>query len=72
MEKRIQFGRRMGQIEEFGQYLKQKLVSEDASHRWAICQACPELTSGNRCTQCGCFMKIKTKVRAAKCPLNKW
>jgi len=62
----------MRQIEEFGEYLKKKLVSEDADHRWAVCQACPELMSSNRCRQCGCFMKLKTKVRAAKCPLDKW
>jgi DNA gyrase inhibitor GyrI len=62
----------MGQIEEFGAYLKKKLVSEDVNHRWAICQTCPELTPNNRCKQCGCFMKLKTKVKAAKCPIGKW
>jgi len=24
------------------------------------------------CKQCGCFMTIKTKYEAAKCPLGKW
>ena len=62
----------MKQIEEFGAYLKKKLISKDVDHRWAICQACPELTEANRCKQCGCFMKLKTKVKAAKCPKGKW
>ena len=62
----------MGQIEEFGQYLKNKLLSEDVDHRWALCQACPELTPANRCKKCGCFMKVKTKIKAAKCPIGKW
>ena len=62
----------MGQIEEFGNYLQKKLVSKDADYRWSICQKCPELTDANRCRQCGCFMKLKTKVKAAKCPIGKW
>ena len=62
----------MKQIDDFGAYLKQKLLREDVNHRWATCQACPELTDANRCKQCGCFMKLKTKVKAAKCPIGKW
>ena len=62
----------MGQIEEFGNYLKRKLVSEDVDHRWEVCQGCPELTPSNRCKQCGCFMKLKVKLKQATCPLNKW
>jgi len=26
----------------------------------------------NICSKCGCFMKIKTKINHAKCPLDKW
>tara|TARA_R110002020_G_scaffold154369_1_gene334006 strand:- start:2 stop:190 length:189 start_codon:yes stop_codon:yes gene_type:complete len=62
----------MKQIKEFGSYLKRKLISEDVDHRWAVCQACPELTTTNRCKQCGCFMKLKTKMKGAVCPLEKW
>ena len=62
----------MSQINEFADYLKRKLVSDDIEGRWAICQACPELTNANRCKQCGCFMKLKTKIKAAKCPIDKW
>ena len=62
----------MGQIEEFANYLKEKLVSDDIEGRWDICKACEHLTAHNRCTQCGCFMKLKTKLKAARCPIGKW
>ena len=41
--------------------------------RYSICQDCPEfikLTS--QCKQCGCIMKVKVKLRNARCPLAKW
>jgi len=25
-----------------------------------------------QCKECGCFMKLKTKMQDAKCPLGKW
>ena len=62
----------MSQINEFADYLKRKLVSDNIDGRWTICQTCPELTDANRCKQCGCFMKLKTKIKAAKCPIGKW
>jgi len=62
----------MKQIDQFGKYLKKKLVSDQVNERWATCQTCPELGSNNRCKQCGCFMKLKTKIKAAKCPIGKW
>lgn len=41
--------------------------------RMAICKECPELIKLTRqCKKCGCFMEIKTKLQAAKCPLGKW
>jgi len=40
--------------------------------RMTICQACPELTTLNRCQKCGCFMAVKTRLRGAYCPLGKW
>ena len=44
-----------------------------AIERLNICFDCPEfikLTS--QCKQCGCLMKLKTKLKHAKCPINKW
>jgi hypothetical protein len=41
--------------------------------RMNICKACPELIAlTTQCKKCGCFMEIKTKLEAAKCPLGKW
>jgi hypothetical protein len=46
---------------------------ELAEERMSICQACPELIKATtQCKKCGCFMAIKTKYEAAKCPLGKW
>lgn len=41
--------------------------------RFAICKACPELMPiTNQCKKCGCIMNLKTKLRAAACPIGKW
>jgi Family of unknown function (DUF6171) len=49
-------------------------VSDDiASERMTICEACPRLIAAtHQCKECGCFMKIKTKLEKATCPLDKW
>jgi hypothetical protein len=46
---------------------------ETANERFSICKACPELVKlTKQCKKCGCFMNVKTKLEAAKCPLGKW
>lgn len=45
--------------------------SEEHDERYFICTNCEFLKNG-RCTRCGCFMKIKTKFAAMKCPIGKW
>lgn len=41
--------------------------------RMTTCLTCPELVPvTHQCKQCGCFMRVKTKLEAAKCPLAKW
>jgi hypothetical protein len=46
------------------------LVAKD---RLSICQSCPELIKlTSQCKKCGCFMKLKTKLLHATCPLDKW
>jgi hypothetical protein len=50
-----------------------KAGPELAEQRFSICKGCPEfmqLTS--QCKKCGCVMSIKTKLEAAKCPMEKW
>ena len=44
-----------------------------SEERFSICQSCPELIKlTSQCKKCGCFMKIKTKLLHATCPLEKW
>jgi hypothetical protein len=41
--------------------------------RYSICQECPELIKlTKQCKKCGCFMKVKSRMKLAKCPLGKW
>lgn len=49
-------------------------VSSDISDkRLSICNTCPELIKlTTQCKKCGCFMKAKTKLKNATCPLLKW
>ena len=47
--------------------------AEVAEERYSICKACPELIKlTSQCKKCGCFMKAKTKLEKATCPLGKW
>jgi len=41
--------------------------------RMDICRVCPswEHTS-NRCTECGCQMRVKASLKSSECPLKKW
>ncbi len=62
---------------------KQVIVSQEiAEQRWEICKQCPYLKydetnpdtnkKDGRCTECGCFMNIKTHYATAECPIGKW
>ena len=45
----------------------------ESSKRLEICKACPDLIPViNQCIRCGCFMNLKTKLKAASCPIEKW
>ena len=49
------------------------LEIEESEKRLDICKNCEFLfTPTNQCKKCGCFMNIKTKMRNASCPINKW
>ena len=44
-----------------------------ALERERICRMCPSLVYLTfSCKECGCFMKIKTRLAKMKCPLDKW
>jgi hypothetical protein len=51
-------------------WLKEK---EIAQNRYDQCKKCD---SFNKilffCEKCGCIMKVKVKLKDAKCPLGKW
>jgi hypothetical protein len=37
------------------------------------CYSCEEFIRVTaQCKQCGCFMKLKAKLKEAKCPINRW
>lgn len=49
------------------------VVSEDIhKQRLDICKACENLNKFNLCTQCYCYMPLKTKFKVFSCPLEKW
>ena len=46
---------------------------EEQIRRMEICKSCEHFSSEDvRCRQCGCFLKQKTSLTSAKCPLQKW
>ena len=46
---------------------------ELAAYRLEICKTCPFYRKlSNTCRKCGCFMKLKTTLAHAKCPIDKW
>ena len=46
---------------------------ELAQYRLEICKGCEFYRSKtNQCKKCGCFMKLKTQLENAKCPIGKW
>jgi len=46
---------------------------EIAQYRLEICKSCEWFRQRTEtCRKCGCFMKLKTKLEAAKCPIGKW
>lgn len=46
---------------------------ELARARLDLCEACPHYKKELRkCSQCGCYMPVKTKLTKAVCPVKKW
>jgi hypothetical protein len=67
-------------LEEVEQVMTDKAIesglmvdAETSGKRLTICQACPRLFQPTgTCLECGCFVKAKTKLGSARCPLGKW
>lgn len=50
-----------------------RLGKAAAEARLAICKVCPFFRHvDERCSKCGCYMAVKTYLRAEKCPVGKW
>lgn len=46
---------------------------ELGQYRLEICKACDFYRpKTNTCKKCGCFMKLKTSLAHASCPIGKW
>ncbi len=58
------------------QHLKRVLTppsAEEINARFDICRSCEHFISlTSQCSQCGCFMKAKTRLPNAECPIGKW
>lgn len=48
-------------------------IADDTTReqRWSTCQSC-EFLANDRCSKCGCFMKVKVAFITSKCPVGKW
>jgi hypothetical protein len=45
----------------------------ESQRRFGICQQCDCFNPDTaRCSQCGCYMRVKTTFRTAVCPQGKW
>lgn len=50
-----------------------RVESDIAKTRLDICNGCERfIKATTQCKECGCIMKLKTKLPNASCPLNKW
>ncbi|EKR55197.1 DUF6171 family protein (plasmid) [Leptospira interrogans] len=51
------------------------IEKKDLDHRLEICLSCSLLLKGflsERCSVCGCFVRLKTKLKQESCPIKKW
>ena len=49
------------------------LSPDEANKRLSLCKGCEFFNSASeRCTKCGCYMAVKTYLRAERCPVGKW
>lgn len=46
---------------------------ELSEYRLKICNTCEWFRHNTKtCRKCGCFMKLKTSLENARCPIGKW
>ena len=50
-----------------------RVDKETANERYEICKSCINFISlTKQCKLCGCFMRMKTSLPNATCPIEKW
>lgn len=50
-----------------------KVDENTANERLNVCKTCEFFNQvQQRCSKCGCFMAVKTYLKAEKCPIGKW
>lgn len=65
-------------LKSLAEQAEQKLIEiqvdpEIREARLAECEACPHLLHlTHNCLKCGCFVKAKTMIKEASCPIGKW
>jgi hypothetical protein len=53
--------------------LNRVTVSEEIKiDRIVICRNCEKFNSLKFCTDCNCYIPLKTWLKNSKCPLSKW
>lgn len=70
-----QIQEKIGELAEKATEIDLNLTVPDkiAESRMSICNSCEHLYKpASTCRKCGCFMTLKTKLKFASCPINKW
>ncbi len=50
-----------------------RVAAEISVKRMDICRSCEHfINATTQCKECGCIMKLKTKLPNAECPVGKW
>lgn len=49
------------------------ISDEEKEKRLSICKGCEFFSQvDDRCSRCGCYLKVKTYLKAERCPIGKW
>ena len=61
-------------IQKIPKILHKFLIFEEEvlQERWDACNSCEFLTKNYICSKCSCFMRLKSRVKNMKCPIDKW
>ena len=65
----------MSIVDKAKEYVQETFLVEPevARERYETCKTCPSFVKfTTQCKQCGCVMRMKTKVKGQVCPLGKW